>query len=55
MVRTKKIHREHLLQGAFRLIVEQGFKNFHARKIADMIDCSTQPIYREFESLEKFR
>lgn len=55
MVRTKKIYRQHLLQGAFQLIIEQGFENFHARHIAKKMSCSTQPIYREFQTLLDFK
>ncbi|MGM0123516.1 hypothetical protein IGI37_000888 [Enterococcus sp. AZ194] len=55
MVRTKKIYREQLLQGAYQLVVDEGFKHFHARKVAKVISCSTQPIYREFENLTIFK
>ncbi|KAF1296154.1 hypothetical protein BAU15_10215 [Enterococcus sp. JM4C] len=55
MVRTKKIYREQLLQGAYQLVVDEGFKHFHARKVAKVIACSTQPIYREFENLTIFK
>ncbi|MGX7133022.1 TetR/AcrR family transcriptional regulator [Enterococcus songbeiensis] len=55
MVRTKKIYRQHLLQGAFQLIVEQGFEQFHARNIAKKMACSTQPIYREFQTLQEYK
>ncbi|MDH6364794.1 AcrR family transcriptional regulator [Enterococcus sp. PF1-24] len=55
MVRTKKIYREHLLHGAYQLVVNDGFKHFHARNVAKQIQCSTQPIYREFENLKEFK
>ncbi|MHC5249861.1 TetR/AcrR family transcriptional regulator [Enterococcus sp. HY326] len=55
MVRTKKIYREHLLNGAYQLVVAEGFKNFHARNVAKQIKCSTQPIYREFTNLTEFK
>lgn len=55
MVRTKKIYREHLLNGAYQLVVNDGFKHFHARNVAKQIQCSTQPIYREFKNLTEFK
>ena len=55
MVRTKKIFREQLLEGAYQLVVDEGFKHFHARKVAKVISCSTQPIYREFDNLTTFK
>lgn len=55
MVRTKKIYREHLLNGAYQLVVNEGFKHFHARNVAKQIQCSTQPIYREFKNLTEFK
>lgn len=51
MVRTKKIFRNHILEGAYVLVLEQGFQHFHARNIAKQLSCSTQPIYREFSNL----
>lgn len=55
MVRTKKIFREDLLQGAYDFVLEEGFKKFRARRVADFINCSTQPIYHEFSDLNAYK
>lgn len=55
MVRTKKIFREDLLQGAYEFVLEEGFKKFRARRVADFINCSTQPIYHEFSDLNEYK
>lgn len=55
MVRTKKVYRKHIIDGAYSLVLEEGFKKFQARNIAKRISCSTQPIYREFDNLAEVR
>lgn len=55
MVRTKRVQRNHIIDGAYKLIIKDGFKKFHARNIAQQIPCSTQPIYREFENLSELK
>lgn len=55
MVRTKRVQRSHIIEGAYQLIINEGFKKFHARNIAQQIPCSTQPIYREFENLAELK
>ncbi|MDT2828763.1 MAG: TetR/AcrR family transcriptional regulator [Enterococcus viikkiensis] len=55
MVRTQRVHRSHIIDGAYQLILNEGFKKFHARNIAQHISCSTQPIYREFENLAELK
>ncbi|GCF93369.1 hypothetical protein NRIC_12600 [Enterococcus florum] len=55
MVRTKRIQREHIIDGAYQLIINEGFKKFHARNIAQQVSCSTQPIYREFSNLSELK
>ncbi|WP_336402199.1 TetR/AcrR family transcriptional regulator [Lacticaseibacillus pabuli] len=55
MARHKTITREQILESAYRLVVEQGFKRFTARNIAAEIGCSTQPIYLEFSNMAELR
>lgn len=55
MVRTQRVQRSHIIDGAYQLIIDQGFKKFHARNIAQHISCSTQPIYREFSNLAELK
>lgn len=55
MVRSIRIQREHIIKGSYQLIIEQGFSKFNARNVAKQINCSTQPIYREFENMTNFK
>lgn len=55
MVRTKKIFREDLLEGAYSFVLQEGFQKFRARRVADFINCSTQPIYHEFTDLKDYK
>lgn len=55
MVRTQRVQRSHIIDGAYQLIINEGFKKFHARNIAQQISCSTQPIYREFANLAELK
>ena len=47
--------RSQIIDGAYQLIINEGFKKFHARNIAQHIACSTQPIYREFANLAELK
>lgn len=55
MVRTQRVQRSQIIDGAYQLIINEGFKKFHARNIAQHISCSTQPIYREFANLAELK
>jgi hypothetical protein len=49
------VQRSQIIDGAYQLIINEGFKKFHARNIAQHIACSTQPIYREFANLAELK
>ena len=55
MPRKRRIHREHILEAALNLMREEGFENFTARKIADHLKASTQPIYKEFTNMDDLK
>lgn len=55
MARHKTITRNQILESAYGLVIEQGFKRFTARNIAATIGCSTQPIYLEFSNMAELR
>lgn len=55
MARHKTITREQILESAYALVVEQGFRRFTARNIAAEIGCSTQPIYLEFNNMAELK
>ena len=51
----KRIFREDILKAAVDLVREQGTLALSVRNIAGKLNCSTQPIYSEFESMETLR
>lgn len=51
----KRIFREDILKAAVSLVQEQGTMTLSVRNIAGKLNCSTQPIYSEFESMETLR
>ena len=51
MARKKTITHDQILNAAYALVVEEGFKHFTARNIAKRMGCSTQPIYLEFTNM----
>ena len=55
MARKKTITHDQILNAAYDLVVEQGFKSFTARNIAKKMNCSTQPIYLEFKNMAELK
>ncbi|MGG5332442.1 TetR/AcrR family transcriptional regulator [Enterococcus sp. AZ163] len=55
MVRTPKIKREKIIEETYNLIIDEGFGKFRVGNIAERLQCSPQPIYREFENLSSLR
>jgi AcrR family transcriptional regulator len=55
MPRTISIDRERILDTAFELVRARGIDALSARALALQLDCSTQPLYREFDSMEQLR
>lgn len=51
----KRIFREDILKAAVKLVQEQGAQALSVRNIAQKLNCSTQPIYSEFENMETLR
>lgn len=52
MARKKTILREHILEGAIRILKREGINHLTARNVAKELNCSTQPIYNEFSSMD---
>ena len=50
-----KNSKEEILQTALKLVREQGEQGFNARALAKALDCSTQPLYFNFGSMENIR
>lgn len=52
MARKEQVSRQMLTDAAFRMTKEQGITEVTARKLAAFAGCSTQPIFRHFQSME---
>lgn len=55
MARKKEIHKQRILDAAYKLAVRGGIESLTARNIAKAVNCSTQPIYLEFENMQDLR
>lgn len=53
MARKAIVNKEMILDGAFRLVKEKGAQELTARKLAEEIGCSTQPIFRIYENMKE--
>lgn len=50
-----RISREMILETAFRLVREEGDGAVNARRIAECLNCSTQPVMYNFKTIEELR
>jgi AcrR family transcriptional regulator len=50
-----KISTEAVLDGAFELVRQEGMDVLTARRLAQELGCSTQPVYRAFASMDALR
>lgn len=55
MPRKRRILRHHILDAAVELMSDEGFERFTARKIAERLNASTQPIYKEFKNMDDLK
>lgn len=55
MTRKKEIDKQRILDAAYKLAVRGGIESLTARNIAKAVNCSTQPIYLEFENMQDLR
>ena len=53
--RKKEIDKQRILDAAYKLAVRGGIESLTARNIAKAVNCSTQPIYLEFENMQDLR
>lgn len=53
MARKETITKEMILEGAFQIMKSNGIQKVSARKIADEIKCSTQPIFRIYKNMSE--
>ena len=55
MSRKQVISKEGLIDGAFRLVEEQGINAMSARNLAKFCGCSTQPIFRIYNTMDEMK
>ncbi|MFI3176789.1 MAG: TetR/AcrR family transcriptional regulator [Eubacteriales bacterium] len=53
MPRKEVIKRDYVLERAFEMIRTKGYEQVTARKLADELGCSTQPIFRLYSGMEE--
>ena len=53
MPRKQSISRQQILDTAFEITRQEGVDSLTARRIAQKAECSTQPIFREYQSMEE--
>ncbi len=51
----KRIFRQDIIKAAVELVRNKGSEALSVRNLAREMDCSTQPIYSEFENMEALR
>ncbi|MCC5894526.1 MAG: TetR/AcrR family transcriptional regulator [Alkalibacterium sp.] len=55
MPRKRRILKHHILDASLDLMRQEGFDRFTARKIAECLNASTQPIYKEFKNMDDLK
>ncbi len=50
-----KVTKDDIIRAAFEIVREQGEDALNARNVASMLECSTQPIFSNFTSMEEVR
>ena len=50
-----KISRNQVVEAAFRIVRDQGLDALSARSLADELNCSTAPVYSQFQNMEELR
>ena len=53
MARKETITKKMILDGAFQIMISKGVRAVSARKIAEEIGCSTQPIFRTYKNMSE--
>lgn len=51
MSRNQKVTKQNIINASFEILKKEGFEQFTARRIAKSLHSSTQPIYKEFDSM----
>ncbi|MFD3450372.1 TetR/AcrR family transcriptional regulator [Microbacteriaceae bacterium 4G12] len=51
----ERITEEAIIETSIKLIQEGGLESFNARELAKRLNCSTQPIFSKFKSMDELR
>ena len=51
----RKVTKEEIVKTAVELVRERGAEAVNARAIATVLDCSTQPIFSNFRTMEELK
>lgn len=49
----RKVQKEDIIKVAYGIVKEEGFKALNSRRIAKELNCSVQPIFHNFTSMEE--
>lgn len=52
---NQKITKNMILETGFKLVQKSGIESVNSRSIAKILDCSTQPVFSQFSSMEELR
>lgn len=50
---TRKFQREDIINTAYEIVKNEGFQSVNARRIAKELECSVQPIFHNFATMEE--
>lgn len=50
-----KIQKEDIIQACFEIVRENGINSLNARAIASKLNCSTQPIFSQFNNMDEIK
>lgn len=55
MAGVVKNTREDIIKGALEIVKEKGFEKLNAREVAKRLNCSIQPIFYQFKTMEELK
>lgn len=55
MPSTSKIQKEDIINVAYEIVKKDGMEGINARRIAEELKCSVQPIFYQFSSMEELK
>ena len=55
MPRKPRITRDMVIEAAFEVAREEGYESINARRVAERLGCSTQPVMYHFSTMESLK